>query len=506
MQGGLGSQDEQPEDAPSGPAAALVTYLQRRGVDLFDREAVQRAVDELNALPFEERAAILPVPAVDEPDPEPAPPVVLPPEDELAALAGATPLLTRLRTVAAFYGDGRRVTATGNPTLADARELARLLDSPDREWADSARRAARLRHVLAAVRLARAARVVKLARGVQSSTRRGREMGNDPLSTWQAALTAVLETGPSLLSAGVAEYRAQWEDDLDRDGEGILVGLYRVGGELPVGLLVGALGEAVREAFDPLARADLVGLRVGLVIEQLLDGLVLAGALERVQATVETDDGDLEEAEVARLTGLGRWFTRELLLARGEPAPLAGELSGLGALELLDAVAGFPVEPAEEEIRRWIARRGPAGATAELAQAVHAVTPQERAEVAGMLTHLPDDAADAVRALRADDLLRPYATLWLVDRDLEPPTALDPAGRPKQLVETVAALLLVADPAEIVAQLVADAPDRQAVLDLPETVRRVDSPHTDTVLQALATADDPALAKAARRAAFKRRT
>lgn len=95
-----------------GPAKALATVLGQRGVDLGDADAVQRVIDEINALPFEERAALLPAPPM--PAPEPAPPVVLPDDGELAVLARATTLLDRLRTVVAFYGDGRKLTLTGN--------------------------------------------------------------------------------------------------------------------------------------------------------------------------------------------------------------------------------------------------------------------------------------------------------------------------------------------------------------------------------------------------------
>jgi hypothetical protein len=206
-------------------------------------------------------------------------------------------------------------------------------------------------------------------------------------------------------------------------------------------------------------------------------------------------------------SALGRWFVRELFLQRGEHAPLAGELAGEDAPALLRAIGDLPPEAGEEEIRRWIAARDPAAATAGLAEAIRASDdPLDRQAAVGAMTFLPGEAADAVRALRADDLLRPYAMLWLVDRGLEAPAAFDPADHPGQLVETLAAILVWADPAQVVAQLKDGSLERQALLALPEHIRRVDSPHTDPVLTALAEAGDPALAKAARRAQFKRRS
>ncbi len=488
-----------------GPAKALVTILQERGVDLQDADAVQRTIDQINALPYEERAALLPVPPV--PDVEPAAPVVLPSEEELTAQAAATPLLARLRTVTAFYGEGRTLTGGGTPTLADARELAGLLDSPDAEVAGSARSVKRLPHVTAAVELAREARLLKLARGVLSATRRARALDDRPLTAWREAFEAVLAVGASVLSTGTQEYRYGWQDDLEGDTAGLLELLYRAGGDVPVGMLGEAFAEAAAEVGHPLGSEERLRDLVDLMMLQLLDGLELAGAVEVGPGTAETDDGEVWEGEIARLAPLGRWFVREGLLARGEPAPLAGDLAGESALRLLQAIADHPPEPAEEEIRRWIAARDPATATAELADAIRAGDdPLDRQAAAGAMTFLPDEAAGAVQALRADDLLRPYAVLWLVDRGLESPAAFDPADHPGQLVETLAAILLGADAEEVVAELQDGHLDRQALLDLPEHLRRVDSPHTDPVLAALAEAGDPALAKAVRKAQFKRRS
>jgi hypothetical protein len=283
-----------------GPAQALVAILQERGVDLRDADAVQRTIDEINALPYEERAALLPVPPVS--DLGPAPPVVLPPEEELAVQAAATPLLGRLRTLVAFYGEGRKLTGGGNPTLADARELAGLLDTPDAEVAAAARSLKRLPHVSATVELAREARVVKLARGVLSATRRGRALDDKPLEAWRQAFEAVLAVGPILLSTGTLDYRASWHDDLDDEAPELLDLLYRAGGDVPVGMLIEAFGDAAAQVRSPLVREDVLRQMMGVAVLQLLEGLELAGALERQPGTVETDDGEVWEGEVARLT------------------------------------------------------------------------------------------------------------------------------------------------------------------------------------------------------------
>lgn len=487
-----------------GPAKALATVLGQRGVDLNDADAVQRVIDEINALPFEERAALLPAPPM--PDPEPAPPVVLPDARELAVLAQATTLLDRLRTVVAFYGDGRKLTSTGNPTVADGGELAKLLGTPDAAAAGRARSAGDLAHVMATVELTRELRLVKRARGVQSATRRGRALDDRPLEAWSEAFDTLLAVGPTVLAVGLQAYRGGLVEGLESDAEGLLELLYRAGDDVPVEILAESFAEVVLAEGRSFFREDVVRNLVAVSMDELLEGLALAGTVEKATGTLETDDGEWE-GEVVRLAPLGRWHVRGLLLDRGEPAPLAGELAGEDAATLLTEIGRYPVEVAQEEIRQWIAARDLADAVAELAGAIRAADgPLERNAAAGALIFLPDTAEPAIRVLRDDPLLRPYATLWLIDRDLEPPTALSPGDQADQLVETLAAVLIAADPAEVVAQLQETATDPRDLLDLPETIRRVDSPHTDPVLTALADAGHPALAKAARKALFKRRS
>jgi pRiA4b ORF-3-like protein len=59
------------------------------------------------------------------------PPVELAPLPQLQAAAAAAPTVRRLRALVEWLGEGRKLTAAGNLTLADAKELARLLDLGD---------------------------------------------------------------------------------------------------------------------------------------------------------------------------------------------------------------------------------------------------------------------------------------------------------------------------------------------------------------------------------------
>ena len=67
-------------------------------------------------------------------DPPRFAPVELAPLPELQAAAAAAPTVRRLRALVDWLGAGRKLTAAGNLTLADGKELARLLglEDPDR--------------------------------------------------------------------------------------------------------------------------------------------------------------------------------------------------------------------------------------------------------------------------------------------------------------------------------------------------------------------------------------
>jgi hypothetical protein len=60
-------------------------------------------------------------------------PVKLAPLPELQAAAAAAPTVRRLRTLVEWLGEGRRLTAVGNLTPADGKELARLLGLVDHD-------------------------------------------------------------------------------------------------------------------------------------------------------------------------------------------------------------------------------------------------------------------------------------------------------------------------------------------------------------------------------------
>jgi hypothetical protein len=102
----------------AGPAKALLTALQARGVDLTDIEAVNEALEQEDVLALPFGAA--------------------PPRrrstasSEVVASAETAQVLTRFASLTGFYDSGRKLTQTGQPTLVDARALVSVLGTRDR--------------------------------------------------------------------------------------------------------------------------------------------------------------------------------------------------------------------------------------------------------------------------------------------------------------------------------------------------------------------------------------
>ena len=120
-----------------------------------------------------------------------------------------------------------------------------------------------------------------------------------------------------------------------------------------------------------------------------------------------------------------------------------------------------------------------------------------------MLDRIGEPAIDEVRAALADPVLRAHASVWLHEHGEQ--AELRPEDRTWLLVDLGAGLLEEADPADVVAELLPDVPGAGAGRDRGGPVA-VDHPGVTDLLTALSEHHpDPAVARAARKAAFKAR-
>jgi hypothetical protein len=293
------------------------------------------------------------------------------------------------------------------------------------------------------------------------------------LAVWDAALKAILAA-----------------EDLD----GLATALYTVGGPVRMeGLFDAYAAAAGTRRSQPGSAAPDQAAALSAVLETLAD-------LGVVELGTEEAAGGLTVA----LSPLGVWGVHRRLRAQGWHVPVLGGAGRSGAAGLLMTLASCDAEDGEAEISSWLAQRSPAQAAAELVRAAGTGTPGLRGAAFAVLDRIGEAAIGEVRAALADPVLRAHASVWLHEHGEQ--AELRPEDRTWLLVDLGAGLLEEADPADVVAELLPDvSADAQA--EIVASLWRVDHPGVTDLLTALSDHHpDPAVARAARKAAFKARS
>ncbi|CAN3983429.1 hypothetical protein [Kitasatospora purpeofusca] len=288
-------------------------------------------------------------------------------------------------------------------------------------------------------------------------------------------------------------------------------------GEEPSDELLGDITD-VMVALDPML-ADLSEL--GLLDYRPIDPELFdeeEGEEGEGAAGAGSDGGpaELDEAESARfglvrLTPLGQYGIRQWLLEDGYDAPLVGDLAQGDAAELLRGVSEAANVLPEEELKVWIEGRDPAAAARELLEAARgndAYAPMRRMLCHSALTLIGAPAEPAVREVLGDPELGGGAAAWLVALGAADVPAPDRATALWTVVDAFAAQLLDTggDP-ELLRELVAELPVTEEPADYLGELWRVEHPYTADVLEAVGEMHpDRAVAKEARKAAFKARS
>jgi hypothetical protein len=423
-----------------GPAAALVAALQADGVDLLDQSAVDAWVDAFNARPYDERAQVLsddvvggglPLAAVD-----------VPCEDDARRSAASSPLLHQFRALVDFVGEGRKLTQTGNVTLADARELVRLLRTGDQFDAQIGARTFRTRSadelpgLRLVVRLAKAARFVRPAKGRLLATKAGRQLGRDPLADLERLVAAIEEAGMCSVTDG--------------GGRFIWSSLAPYFDNLFVPLAVRVITDVVPVPFDELVERAFEQFDDEVELDgphwsernrrRVVEGEI-SGAIEVLESAGlvtwasenETSEWGRERrvAGTVEATPAGRWALHRYLQDHyGVPLAVARPPEHTDAdFEALLAACGFDgsadVVQLGREVTAWVEQRG-VGAIAELAHAARTSDdPDVRAmALTTMLGAFGPGPEPEMRALLDHPRTRGAALVWLVDHDCEPADVL----------------------------------------------------------------------------------
>ncbi|MDX2709173.1 hypothetical protein PV350_40985 [Streptomyces sp. PA03-6a] len=495
------------------------------------------------------------------------PPVRLLPEEELARLALAVPLLDRAVRLARWCAPHVTVDAMGELTAEDVpgavRELG-LEEQPDGPAETTQAWGVAVDAGLVDLDIADTADEDEeggapsvaldepAGRAVpgEALTRLDAGEPREVLELWLAALdTALAEAATPDLDGLMEELGPDGEVDLstlDWDPEeeaefldGALANLYLFtvmedsGGDakdaVPLPVLAASLvvPEDVEEPSDALLEdVTEVMMRLdehfrlltttGLLEYQPLDEALIeeaesedAGPAEGTVAfPQEIGPDEVSRYGLVRLTPLGVYGVRSRMVEAGLHAPVAGDLAGEPAAALLEALFRYPDQIARREADAWLGNRKPYDAARELLEAARGEdrnAPGRRLVAQQTLSLLGDEAEPALREVLADRQLGGLARVWLTEREAADVPAPDEDMIFWLTVDTIAAQLDADDDPELLSELVTDLVARHD--GFFTAAWRVDHPATADVLEAMGRIHpDKRLAKEARKAAFKARS
>jgi hypothetical protein len=459
------------------------------------------------------------------------PVITLPPRTDLAAQARRVALIDDALRLAEWCAPGRQVTVKGLLKPAVAREVVEELRlwQRDETLTDPRVRA----DALANLRSAGDLSILNVPWQFAS--------GNGLIATHSGRAVP----GPELPDPGDADQLLSfWQEALqgevgalDDMGARVMPGVFSMLGEsfasivFPVLKLLYRLPneqwlDAVRlmSAFDAGASRGQLGawLHDAFVFEstmRLLKMLSDFGAAdmhwestpwEADQAAASLPFGGNSAAQPAyrmRLTPLGRYGIRNVLLSKGHTARIAGELAAADAAALLDALADYDVAAFSTELTGWLADRDESSAVTQLLDAIPGADPdlagRRVAAISALTIAKPTEAREILRdaAASGPDGRRHVAAGVLANLGEELPLYRE-TGQQWLLIDLLAALgagdLRESLTQDLTAAIAAHADD----------LWRSGHPAAADTIEATATAlrdSDKTLAKRLRRCAHKAR-
>src|SRR3954469_8996110 len=130
------------------------------------------------------------------------------PEDDLAAGAASAPALRQVTAFTRWVGEGRKLTQTGQLTMADARHLVSFLHTGDQidpvigERVFRTRSSAELPVLAIVVAWAKAAGLVPPVRGRLVRGKKNQRLIDRPAQLWNTMFAAFNELGPAVCPSG----------------------------------------------------------------------------------------------------------------------------------------------------------------------------------------------------------------------------------------------------------------------------------------------------------------
>lgn len=297
--------------------------------------------------------------------PDHLPPLWLPAVGELAETARQSPLLRRVRDLAAWVGERRPLTEDLDLTEPDAAEAAEHLGITVTE-------------LLTCWETALATDLVVTSDDFMADANPDLwPTGDDEedLGTWAVAFTQVLQS--LIIDTEVAG-----TEDLSFDGVAALMLPLFLAREF--GVPVAELQEITREVeVEHLEEDEAQAVWDGWVSEHGDPTTTLLARLAE-HGAVEADE------ETARLTPLGMLVMREELVDGGIDVPLLPQPAEMSAAELLTAAGGRSGEELSELADEWLSTRDSEEAAAQLLAAATEAAPAGRFYATSVLANLPE--------------------------------------------------------------------------------------------------------------------
>ncbi|MGX7824012.1 hypothetical protein ACTG9Q_02850 [Actinokineospora sp. 24-640] len=495
-----------------GLAKFWATRMAEHGVDPEDGEQTRRFLDAVHVGEVEYDEDVLAEimrRATDgaEDARAPLPPVVLPSEAELVALAENAALVTRLRTFAAWLGAGRPLTSTSRLRVADARELAGQL-GVDQSFLERARSSAELPEVALLVEWAKAARLARPVKGRLVPVKSAAGLLDRPLELWLRAHSAFGRLGHAVCAPPSRfEPTSLLAEVLPELAIELALTLYTAGTTpVPVELLAQVTREVLADRFDFGDGGLLVSIRELMWRQDLarvFDALALLGAVE---LAVSDDPAELDKiAELSgeadpdptlvRLTPLGLAAARDDLVAEGFVAPQIGDLVGEPLDQVCAALRHAAPELVESLLAGWVAARAPGDAAAESAAFIpDAPTAQDRMLGWAALDRTGAAGVEQARRLRAEGgVAGAVATEWLVRHGALAPES---AREHEMLLALAESFCSLHELGLLIEELTAHTADEQ--LSFVRGLAHTDHPARDEMLRTIAARHpDRAVARAA---------
>jgi len=484
--------------------------------DTSDPESLQELMDRFNALPDEMRGDIL---GLEDPfwspwqeltEGIPLPPAAPLPAEELSALAQAAPILDRIGLIREFVGEGRKLTAKGNLTVADAKALAAILGDPSLKASVahgfSIRSADDLHQLQFHLRWARAAGAVRVAKGKICSTVSWAKLS--PMAALTQAARAVLDKGPIALETADNQWAPRALIQVIDDGAPHLLAMLWA---LPDGTEFESLLAFVEEACNlQLTFSDRLSLesrarQIRVEVDHLFDVLALAGVVTRVgEETVTGEFGIVDRSGgVLTLTRVGRAVLAPCLREHGYRIPAVGELAESPLTELFERIGAWHPDRIRAEFDNWVQGHSAAEATDQMAAVLGRYSdpqwPIAAIDLAGQL-----GSPDNERAIRRflDTPARGHAINWLIDHGASD-VPDDPPAMLRAGIEMMATQ--AGGDSDVEFQDIITAIDD--IERFIEDVWRVPVPETVIVLEGIGRVHpDKAVAKCARKAVFRHRS